>query len=301
METKIKISYLSDIHIDMYVTDYNQNGFWVNTLDGKRHSSVNPIGIIVSKLLKNTKNIGDILIIAGDLGHKNEQNLKFLDIISEYFDHVYIVLGNHDYYLINSESYKYVHSSNLRVDELRTYIKDMNKVTLLEGQIVNYKGIKIQGNVGWADGQYLSKTLKSDKDPQELYIEGDYLGPGKGWVRMNDCVLIKPGHRFDARFKSNQISWEPGETDIMVTHYNPSILKSHQNPKYKNDYLTTFYCFDGSKLMKEKTPKLWFYGHSHEGVSYKYKGCQVLTNAIGYPHEPFSKLELKTVEYKKVQ
>lgn len=291
----LKVSYLSDIHIDFFVRQANERAYWEVLEDGKtKHSSVDPIGDVVNKL-KNSAELGEILIVAGDIGHKNQQNKEFLEKISIHFKHTYVVLGNHDYYLISSEEYRYLRDSNLRVKEMTEMIKEIPNVTLLTGQIELYKDVRIQGNVAWADGLYLSKTLKSKLDPQEMYTEGVYLGPGQGHVRMNDCVLIKPGHRFDARFKSNSISWAPGEVDIMITHYNPSILKKHQDPDYKDDYLTTFYCFDGKSLMMSKKPKLWVYGHSHNGRSYEHLGCKVVNNAIGYPHEIHTKLAIKTL------
>ena len=293
MET-MKVSYLSDIHIDMYVAAANDNAFWETLADGtKKHSAKEPIKDVVGRLI-NSNELGDILIIAGDIGHKNHQNVEFVDLMSRHFKHTFVVFGNHDYYLINSESYKYVHDSNKRVRELTEELSKLDKVTLLTGQLVEFEGIKVQGNVGWSDGTYLTKTLKSKLDPQEMYRDGVYLGPYQGWARMNDSILIKPSHRFDARFKSNSISWATGEVDIMVTHYNPSIFKKHQDPTYKNDLLTTFYCFDGKSLFEAKKPKLWVYGHSHEGLSYTYKGCKVVNNAIGYPHEVGSHLKLET-------
>ena len=44
---------------------------------------------------------GEILIIAGDLGHFNRQNIEMLIAIKKLYKykHVICVLGNHDYYL----------------------------------------------------------------------------------------------------------------------------------------------------------------------------------------------------------
>lgn len=292
----MKVSYLSDIHIDMYVAHANEYAVWEELADGTcKHSTKEPIKDVVDKLISSNE-LGEILVIAGDIGHKNYQNVEFVDLMSRHFKHTYLVYGNHDYYLINSESYRYIHDSNKRVRELTGELSNIKNVTILTGQIVEYKDLKIQGNVGWSDGKYLTKTLKSDLSPHELYTEGTYLGPGKGYVRMNDSVLIKPSHRFDSRFECNNLSWVKGEVDIMITHYNPSILKKHQDPTYKDDLLTTFYCFDGKPLFNTKKPKLWVYGHSHNGRSYTYKGCKVVNNAIGYPHETTAKLRLATIE-----
>tara|TARA_B100001063_G_C16244804_1_gene302464 strand:- start:21 stop:227 length:207 start_codon:yes stop_codon:yes gene_type:complete len=62
------------------------------------------------------------LIIAGDLGHDNEQNIKMLKILKEYYNHIICVLGNHDYYLMGKTNKKLFKNSFERVENMRELI-----------------------------------------------------------------------------------------------------------------------------------------------------------------------------------
>ena len=73
--------------------------------------------------------------------------------------------------------------------------------------------------------------------------------------------------------------------DVMVSHYNPSILFEHQNSAYAHKLSTSFFCFDGESLVKNMSGKLWIYGHTHECKSTSWHDKEIITNALGYSNE----------------
>ena len=108
----MKIDILSDLHLDFYF---------------------NPTVDITTKNVKSffdsifTKDDDvDTLIIAGDIGHYNYQNIEVLKIIKkEYYKNIICVLGNHDYYLLNDAIKKqYDNNSFNRVKEMRELINN---------------------------------------------------------------------------------------------------------------------------------------------------------------------------------
>ena len=77
----MKIDILSDLHFDNYFygkyTKDDVIKFYSQIID--------------------FNNCGDVLVIAGDLGHNNHQNIKILKILKEFYKNIVCVLGNHDY------------------------------------------------------------------------------------------------------------------------------------------------------------------------------------------------------------
>ena len=77
----MKIDILSDLHFDNYFyCKYTKDDvikFYSQIID--------------------FNNCGDVLVIAGDLGHNNHQNIKILKILKEFYKNIVCVLGNHDY------------------------------------------------------------------------------------------------------------------------------------------------------------------------------------------------------------
>ena len=77
----MKIDILSDLHFDNYF--YNKY-------------SKDDVIKFYSQII-DFNNCGDVLVIAGDLGHNNHQNIKILKILKEFYKNIVCVLGNHDY------------------------------------------------------------------------------------------------------------------------------------------------------------------------------------------------------------
>lgn len=103
-----RIDILSDLHLDAY---------FPHTPKVKKEAVKDIFDPI---FLVNRTSVGDVLIIAGDIGHYNEQNIEILRIFrQEYYQNIVCVLGNHDYYLNSKdEQEKYQKSSFARVEEI---------------------------------------------------------------------------------------------------------------------------------------------------------------------------------------
>ncbi|MFE6074197.1 metallophosphoesterase [Paenibacillus sp. NPDC057886] len=68
-----------------------------------------------------------MLVITGDLGHRNKQNYALLCALKRYYTHILLVAGNHDYYLVNSkERYKLQTSINRWV-EMKALVAAVSK------------------------------------------------------------------------------------------------------------------------------------------------------------------------------
>jgi hypothetical protein len=72
-----------------------------------------------------------------------------------YYDHVLVVLGNHDYYLVNSsERWKNNNRSRNRRNNLKDLASQIDGVTLLDGSQITIDGITYGGTGMWHDFSY---------------------------------------------------------------------------------------------------------------------------------------------------
>ena len=127
----MKIDILSDLHLDFYF----RAGLTITTKNVKS---------LFDDIFKKDTNdkMAEVLIIAGDLGHYNEQNIEVLKIIQkEYYKHIICVLGNHDYYLLNYDlKQQYNFNSFNRAKQMRDLINNESNMFCLDGDVINIFG-----------------------------------------------------------------------------------------------------------------------------------------------------------------
>lgn len=287
----MKCAILGDTHFD----------FWLLTNFKEKHFHLQ-----FRKLLESAE--ADVLLLPGDIGHYNAQNLQCLQYMRQYFDQIVVTFGNHDYYLITNsvrEKYRYANPnrpSEERVSEMKKMIEDAEGINYVDGNILDIGGIKIGGATGWYDGSLLMDGGKKS------YAEVNSLWR---W-QMNDANLIHPtgtsGVTFDRLFQEQKCNLDAvyQQCDIMMTHVSPlsewkqfiemynfqSSLAAFdqsyaQNHEALKDY-RVFYCFDGKEYLENGSMKHWVFGHTHRNFSRTYerqdgKSIQIHCNSIGYP------------------
>jgi len=269
----MKIDILSDLHLDFYF---------------------NPTVDITTKNVKSffdsifTKDDDvDTLIIAGDIGHYNYQNIEVLKIIKkEYYKNIICVLGNHDYFLVNRIAEDdYSCDAFKRVEEMRKLANNLDGVYCLNGNVVDINGITFGGCDSWYDGKYYNETL--NQQPVSDY-----------WREtMNDANYILGINTFNDLYEIERKKIEEvyQECDVMITHVNPSYLHKHIAPTYKNDENNMFFTFDGHRFMKDGSMKYWVFGHTHDTLEYEHHGVKCICNPLGYPYEN-KNIKMKSIE-----
>lgn len=252
----MSIDYISDLHLN-----YN--------LHTKSHKE------LFDKLI-DVKNISDILIIAGDIGDDNIQNFDVLKFLGSFYKNIIITFGNHDYYSKNSIC---------RINDFKSMINQEKNIHLLDGNIVKINDIRFGGAMGWYDGTYIMKYFN------KYYTQNKFI-INKKWKELMSFDRKNISHitdfytLFEQELPKIELIYR--ESDVMITHINPSNLKEHQNPEYINEYSTGFFCFDGLKYLNNTTAKFWIFGHTHTKVDYEYNNIKVLSNPLGYPSENFN-------------
>lgn len=262
---------ISDLHIDFYIrADGVLNDDAIKTYCN-------------NELFAPNHKHAEILIVAGDLSHYNFQTKAVLEYLQkEYYTKVFFVTGNHDLYLVNDQ-YK---TSQQRVKELKGMFKRNKNIHLLDGDILEYKGIRIGGTMGWYDGTYCNKVHA-------------FCNPLALWRNtMNDATRIKGYTDFYEIYAEEKPKLERiyKECDVIVTHINPMPHARFFSPGYRLEPTSGFYAFDGEYEVEHTPAKLWVFGHAHSAIDLEVYNTRLVCNALGYPDEQSPAPKVITVE-----
>ena len=248
------IDYISDLHEDYYPANKNISDETIQSFISEKDPK------------------GEILIVAGDTSETNKRLIQTLDGIQRLFSYqkIFFVLGNHELYGLKYDKWED------KVTNLKRLLKEYPNLVLLDGQVEEYKGIRIGGCMMWYDGSYAKKLRNKDYPLQNLWISA-----------MPDSRSIAGLNYFNDIFhnerkKLNKIY---KKIDIMVSHIPPLNEKKYIHPTFREDYGTAFFCFDGKKYLEETTAKHWFYGHVHNENEVELDNLLLHCNPNGYRRE----------------
>lgn len=263
----MKIDYVSDLHINHHIPfKANQKKWEQQTKEWAK------------KLLK-TKG-GEVLVVAGDFSEWNRQTIWFLEEVSLYYNHVFFVTGNHDYYLISRSRRKKYADSKARQRNLIEKAAKIRNVTPLCREVVNYKGKVIAGDSLWYN------LVK-----QEDWYFFFQCSNDANYIFVNDAYTFDRNTRHDEMMYlyEEAITWyyslENKQIDLMISHIPP--LHPPISPHKRNA------CYDVPVpfLVSNK----WICGHQHLQGKFEKASTLFYMNAIGYPDEN-NNLTLKTLE-----
>jgi len=226
----LKVDILSDLHIDGY--------FILSEINTITNDDI--IDFYSHFLPEKT---GEVLIVAGDISHGNELSAHILKMIKECFAYKMIlcVLGNHDYYIVQDNG-KYSISED-RASKMRALLSKEEDIYLLDGYVVEYKGVRFGGADGWYDGSYLKKNFgevttirgkmrKTDNKKTLQMLWEDSISDAK-YIKGMDWQK-------KAREEYKKLTNIAPIVDVMISHINPSIHKRHTLERYRGSKVTSF-------------------------------------------------------------
>ncbi|MDP2388370.1 MAG: metallophosphoesterase [Bacteroidota bacterium] len=235
----LKIQYCSDLHLE-----FREN---------KEFLKANPL-----------KAEGDILLLAGDIVPFAEMNKHdaFFNEISDKFETVYWIPGNHEYYYFDAAM-----KSGSFNEKIRSNLFLVNNCALLQNNL-----------------RLIFSTLWSKISPAyEWQIE-------RG---MSDFQVIKyNGSRFSTSqfnqfhnesrdFIEHEITKDHAGKTIVVTHHAPTFMNYPE--KYKGDVLSEAFAVELFDLIEPSNIDYWIYGHHHTNTSdFNIGNTKMLTNQLGY-------------------
>ena len=256
----MSISILSDLHIDFYL--HQKDPQRIKPKDVER---------VFEDYLDTDPEV-EVLVCAGDLGHHNAQSFRVLELIASIFNYkkIFVVAGNHDRYSTSKLTMQ------RRIKFWQEYEDPKGIIHILDGTVIEYKGIRFGGVGMWYDGTYL-KTLGSSLPLIDFW---KYTMNDSKYCHMHDFMP----HFLEEQKKAFSIQ---KECDVFITHMNPSISFDNQLPKYAKEASTAFYNWNGEKFLEGTTAQYVIYGHSHGAFNYTHSsGVKCYMNTMGYPSEP---------------
>ncbi len=220
------------------------------------------------------KDPSQVLVIAGDLGHSNEQAAQTVKAMQEIggYGHVLVVFGNHDMYLM-AESRQYEDSWE-RLTELRGLLESVPNTKVLDGDVIELDGLRFGGTGMWYD---MSFGLERGCPREELISLWHGTNSDSQFIRWGEIDM--DSYMSEQRQKLDAIV---GDLDVVITHVGPDWRRA--SPAYQNELSTAFFYFDGQDELK-RVRGTWLFGHTHERSDAVVGSCRLVNAALGYPWE----------------
>ncbi len=225
---------------------------------------------------------GEVLILAGDVfdgaatkGLTSEPAQFFLKELAKY-EIVYFVAGNHEFYKSN---FKDTYSA------LQQGLP--GNVRILNDEWVSLGDYAVFGGTLWTD---------MDKDSPITKLNASRIMADHFLIQNDDGTKFSPDDSralFSSTLKALKSGLLQKEKVLVVTHHAPSYGSVAQRYRTGPDSgLNGAFYSDLEYLFPQI--KYWVHGHVHDKFDYFSKGCRILCNPRGYPHEKndFSILEI---------
>ena len=264
----MKIDILSDLHLDFVINPWPTY-------------KVACIQALYDKILSYD---ADVLIVAGDMSHYNSQTFIVLNMLVDIYGYkrIYIVTGNHDYYLINKNQRSKYRSSLDRAQEIWSYKDPRGVIIPLNGTLDYFEGVTFGGLGGWYDGSYLRHFPAGGWGYGSSNIDTLWKRSMNDHANMRGIdtiydLIAQERPKFDAIVN---------ECDVLISHVCPISQLIAVDEEYREDKTSALYCFDGEKEIKEaENLKLIVYGHSHGSRQFELHDKLFVMNTFGYPSE----------------
>ena len=234
----MKIQYCSDLHLEF---EHNS-----------KYLSRNPLQVC-----------GDILILAGDIIplHDEFLNDDFFKFISDNYEKVFWVPGNHEFYYKDITEYSTSYNIKLR-----------KNISIVHNVEIEYQDVRFVFSTLWS-----KISSKNEKVIEQGVSDFRLITNKSKKLRASDFNLL---HEDAFNFIQQSLSRNTGKT-VVVTHHLPSDLCN--SPIHANSPINEAFCVDLTKYIENCGANFWIYGHSHFNQKPLFVGDTILlTNQLGY-------------------
>ena len=256
----MKIDIVSDVHLDAWQRFYGDNRFMLG-----------------DRFVPNKDS--SVCVMAGDVGNDWMWYSNFVEYLSERYEHVVAVPGNHDFYDLNFHKTKVLAQSSYDSDARRNIWLTEEDPSL---KTVEIDGVKFVCATLWTNfwgapevhGRQCMEWLNDFKYIPEVVSADNPVETMAGWYQRSRDFLMKNA-----------------DADVVVTHFAPSVQSIH--PQYAGNELNPYFCNDDEALVNFVSPKIWVHGHTHNSMDYRINNTRVLCSPVGYPRENINSLRIR--------
>ena len=236
----------------------------------------------------------DVLCLAGDIclayhlhrhpisnlpnnaenSEKAQRYRDFFNHVSQQFDRVFYVMGNHEHY-----SGRWNDTANW----LRTALEPWPNIQLLDNQWVDIDNVRFVGTSLWTD--------LNQSDPLTVMSMPQFMNDYRAiTIRHNEIYhKLRPIDTIEEHRRSLEtitLAAKQWNGDVVVLgHHAPSRQSIHEN--YLNEHIMNgAFCSNlDDFIFNQSKFKLWMHGHVHNCFDYQIGNCRVVCNPHGYPGE----------------
>lgn len=226
---------------------------------------------------------GNVLILAGDIcvardfvirvggGYYNKRGKRyhnFFHDVSERFEHVLYIPGNHEHY--NGDV-------STTMDILRRSLAEFKNVRVMDAESVEIDGTVFVGATLWTDMN--KEDYFTMSQIRGLMNDFQIINNKGATFRPEDAVMIHKHHHAVIR----KALFENQDKEVIVfTHHGPTHKSVHQ--RYANQGLMNGgYISDLSDtILDNPNIRYWFHGHTHTKFDYMVGSTRVICNPRGY-------------------
>lgn len=234
----MKIQYASDLHLE-----FAEN--W-------RYLRDNPL-----------KPVGDILILAGDIGYLGDDNYikhPFWDWASENYKQVIVCMGNHEfykYYDIGTIPDGYCIEIRHNIHSYYNAVVKMENATIIISTLWSYIPLK--------EAYYTERAVT---DFKRILYNGEIL----------TFADFNQEHKRCFNFINEAV--KQNKNTIVVTHHVPSF--EMLCPKFEGSLINGAFTVELGDFIKSSDINYWIYGHSHYNIDVKIGKTNCISNQLGY-------------------
>lgn len=234
---------------------------------------------------------GDVIILAGDILNVNHfitqlrigridqtHIIDFFNTITSKFKHVFMVMGNHEYY-------------NSQIDEtiqrLVNALPKYDNFTILDGDSVVVNNTLFVGGTLWTN--YNNGDIETLVNARRMIADYRAIYNGLYTITASD---IYERHKHFVLWVE-RIDKMGYDNVILITHHSPS-MQTTADEYIGDDVMNGLFGSNLDYLLKHFDYAV--FGHQHNPKTPEVNGCKLLNNSRGYPHEPsFKTFNLKYI------
>lgn len=237
----MRVQYASDLHLE-----FGENSRWL-----KEHP------LIPS---------ADILVLAGDIGYLGDDNYishPFWNRVSEDFNQVIVVPGNH-------ELYKFFDINELRNGwqlEIRHNVRVCYNSVIALNEETDLIVSTLWAHIPLSE-EYLTERCVSD-----------FKRIRNGEFRLS-AQRFNEEHEVCRNFIEKAVSESNAERIVVATHHVPSFALMAE--EFKDSSINGAFTVELAGMIAESRINCWIYGHSHRNIDKMIGSTRCVSNQLGY-------------------
>ncbi len=208
----------------------------------------------------------DVLILAGDImpiGSENE-HVEFLDYLSNHWEQVYWLPGNHEYFGVDIKPYTRFLDHPVR-----------HNITMVNNMVLTFEKVRIILTTLWSKISPMNTWAVEQgvNDFHKIKYDGAPLRAATfNALHAESRRLLEIFYKVDFDGKT-----------VVVTHHVPTLM--HYPKQYVGSAINEAFAVEMQDDILEKSPAAWIYGHHHQNVpEFKIGNTRMLSNQLGYAH-----------------